>query len=259
VLGLTVAGMTLVPVFIWIERRGTSPVVALELFRLRSYSGSIGSAILYFWGYSAVLILTPFYLVEARGFDTLEAGAITSAQPIALLLLSPLSGRLSDRFGPRYLAVVGLVISLAGVLAMMTVDVDTSVPGIAARFALLGLGMAMFTAPNNSSIMGSVPIDRLGTASASIVTARRIGQSVGLAVSGAIYTAQAARFANARSPLGLDDPLLAPFAIVSGLRVALLVAAAVTVLSIVIAWRVSEEAAERRSSETGAAAGSGRA
>ena len=109
----------------------------------------------------------------------------------------------------------------------------TSVPDVAARLSLIGLGMALFQSPNNSTIMGAVPVQRLGMASAAIVTARRIGQAGGIAVSGAVFTAAAG--ANLAAA-GADNPLRA-LAIVDGLEAGLLLSAAVVASAIAVYWR----------------------
>jgi MFS family permease len=222
--------------FFWVERRTASPVVDLALFASRSFSGGIGAAVLQFMGLSAVVILMPFYLLDARGFSLLETGGIMAALPLAMLVFSPSSGMLSDRFGVRVLTTLGLAMVSAGLLMMATIDVETSVVGIVLRLIVIGIGTAVFQSPNTSSIMGSVGPERLGTASAAATTARTIGNSIGIATAGALFTAQATSYALARSELGLDDPLVAPDALVSGLRLAAIAAAAVTAAGIAMSW-----------------------
>ena len=255
ILGLFAAGAVLLPIFLWIERRVSNPVVALDLFRVPSYGSSILTAILFFWGFAATTVLVPFYLIDARGFSTLEAGAIFAAQPLALLVFAPFTGRLADRFGARRFVPFGLGVAALGLLLMATVDADTPVPAVLARLALLGFGLALFQSPNNSLIMGSVPVGRLGTASASIVTARRIGQSIGIAISGAIFTAQAAAYAEARSPLGLDDLEVRADALVHGLDVALVVAAVISGIAVLVAivWGSRDRDADAAAEDAGAA------
>lgn len=233
IIGLFALGVLLAPLFVLIERRAASPVVSLELLRIRAFSGSVGSAILFFWGFGAVLVLMPFYLVGARGFSTLEAGAILAAQPLTLFVFAPLTGRLADRFGPRLLVPLGLIASSSGIALLALVDGGTPVVDIAARMSLIGLGMALFQSPNNSTIMGAAPTRRLGMASAAIVTARRIGQAGGIAVSGAVFTA----FAGANLVAAAEGSPLRAVAIIDGLGAGLLLSAAIVAAAIVVYWR----------------------
>lgn len=232
IVALFAIGAALAPIFVAVERRAASPVVALDLFRIRAFGASVGAAILFFWGFGAVLLLMPFYLVTARGFSTLEAGLILAAQPLALFAFAPLAGRLADRVGPRPLAPAGLAAASLGIALLAFVGPDAAVPGIAARLALVGFGMALFQSPNNSAIMGAAPARRLGTASAAIVTARRVGQAVGIAVSGAVFAAAAG---SAAGP-GAGDPAARARAAADGMEAALLLAAAVVASAIAAYW-----------------------
>ena len=144
ILGLFVASGSLLIAFILVERRSLSPVVDLALFKLRSYTASISAATLQFFGLSAVIILGPFYLVDARGFSTLEAGAILAAFPIAMLVISPFSGALSDRVGARLPSTCGLALACGALLFTATLDTDSSVAGIVVRLFLVGAGTALF-------------------------------------------------------------------------------------------------------------------
>lgn len=232
IVALFAVGSGLVLAFVAVERRVRSPVVDLALFRDRGYSAAVTAAILQFFGLSAVIILMPFFLVDGRGFDTLEAGGIMAAFPLAMLIISPISGVLTDRFGSRFLATLGLAVVTAGLLTMTTIDADTSVLGIIVRLFFVGTGTAIFSSPNTAAIMSSVPPDRLGTASASQTTARTIGNAIGIAVAGAIFASEAASYALSRSPDGLADPAVRADAYVNGIEVALIVAAVVAAVGI---------------------------
>ncbi|MDE2639150.1 MAG: MFS transporter, partial [Chloroflexota bacterium] len=232
IVGLFAATAVLVVLFIQIERRSRSPVVDLDLFRRVPFSGGILSAVLQFFGLTGSFTLMPFYLIDGRGFSTLEAGAITVGFPLAMLVGSPLSGRLADRVGPRRVAVAGLVVVAAGLLSLATMNSETPVAGVVLRMIVAGAGAAIFMTPNTMVIMASVGPERAGTASAAQTTARTMGNAIGLAVAGALFTSHAARYALERSPLGLDDPIVAPDALISGIRLAFLVAGIVAVVAI---------------------------
>ena len=232
---LTLSG-ALLPLFVFVERRSPSPVVALELFRIRRFAGGTAAAVLSFNGFAAITILIPFYLIQANGFSTLKAGAVVATLPLTMLMLAPLMGALSDRIGPRLLTTLGLLTNVGGLLFMTTLTTDSPVSAIVLRLLVLGVGTGMFGTPNNSSVMGSVPADRLGTASAALSTARTVGQAIGIAIAGAIFTAQAAAYAGARSPLGLDDVALRPAAFLSGAELAFLVAAGIVFTGAIVTW-----------------------
>lgn len=269
IVALLAGGVALVATFIVVERRAASPVVALDLFRNRAYSAAIGSSMLLFIGVASVMILMPFYLLDIRNYSAIEAGGVMAAQPIALLIFAPIVGRVADRVGARVPATLGVAVVAACLFALTTLDTTTSLVAIVPLLGLMGFGMALFQSPNNASVMSSVPPQRLGTASASISTARTIGQSTGMAIAGAVHIGQAAAYAAERSPLGLDDPAIRPDALVSGLELALVVGAAVAAAGVLVSWlrgsratpadarRAAEARVQRRAPE-GAPAGDGR-
>ncbi len=236
IIGLFAGGIALVGAFIVIERRAASPVVALDLFRNRAYTCAIGTSMLLFIGIAAAMILMPFYLLDIRGYSSIEAGGVMAAQPIAMLIFAPIVGRLADRVGARVPATLGVAVAALALFSLTTLDTTTSLLLIIPLLGLLGFGNALFQSPNNSSVMSVVPQERLGTASASISTARTVGQSTGMALAGAIYVAQAAAYAAERSPLGLDDPAVRPEALVSGFEVSLMAGAAIAACGIIVSW-----------------------
>jgi EmrB/QacA subfamily drug resistance transporter len=222
--------------FVWIERRAASPVVALDLFRRRPFSGSAIAAVLLFFGINGTFVLIPFVLVTSKGLDTFETGAVLATLPLAMATMSPIAGWLSDRIAPRHLMTVGLLTTATGMLLLATMSIETSVLGIVLRLALAGAGRGLFDPPNMAVVMSSVPADRLGTASATTTGTRAIGSALGVAVGGAIFSAQSIAFANARSSQGLDDPAILPEALLSGLELAMFVAAGVAIFGAIVGW-----------------------
>lgn len=234
------------PLFLWVQQRAASPVLVLNLFRLRSFAAGNVAIMLQFAGFAAMLFMLPFYLVDARGFSTLEAGGVTAGFALSLLVVSPISGALADRTSPRVVMIVGLGILIAGLASLSTVGVNTPVAGIVVRLMLVGAGTALFQSPNMAVILSEMRAERVGTAAGAVVTFRNIGQSVGIAVGGALFAAQAASYANAHSRSGLDDPTVRAEAFVSGFELAMLVAAAVATMAIGAAWLSGSRRARRR-------------
>ena len=217
--------------FIRIETRSPSPVLALSLFKRRAFSISVGSLILSFLGQSAGLFLLPFYLVEVRGYSTVQMGLILSTIPLMMLMLSTYSGQISDRHGFRYQTTVGISIVAIGLLSLSTLSADTTAPYIMIRLSLIGIGSSIFMSPNSSDVMGSVPRAMLGTAAASLATARNVGTSVGLAISGAVLVYVATNSAGVDVDVSTKD--LPSTALLDGIRAAFLVASGLSFLGAV--------------------------
>jgi EmrB/QacA subfamily drug resistance transporter len=230
ILGLFVVAAGALSAFIRIEARSASPVIALSLFRIRNFSVSALSLVLSFSGQAAVTFLMPFYLIKVKGYSTVHTGFILATVPCMMLLLSSFSGRVSDRHGHRHQVTLGMAIACLGLVSLATLQASTTTPMIVARLAIVGIGTAIFMSPNSSEIMGAVPRHMLGTASAAVATSRNIGNATGLAMASAILVAvgtASAGFSASRTDA------LPPDALLHGVRVAFLVAAAVSSTAIV--------------------------
>ena len=213
------AGLVFMVWFIIVERRSPSPVVDLGLFRGRGFSFGIMAAILQFFGLSFTFYLVPTLLQDGRGFTATETAMMMMPLSLMMLLWSPISGRLSDRFGSRPLTTAGMVIVCLALFLLSRTTADTSPVDFAMRMLLLGIGTSTFSSPNTSVIMSAVPPERLGTASASQTTARTFGNAFGTSVGVAIMASVAASFA-------LDNgvPAESGEAVMQGFRAALAVA-----------------------------------
>lgn len=230
ILGLFALSAISLTSFIRVESRAPSPVIALGLFKVRSFAVGVTSLALSFAGQSAVTFLMPFYLQQVKGYSTGRTGLVLATVPSMMLLLSPISGRVSDRHGFRHQTTIGIAIVSMGLLAMSTIHADTPIVLVMARLAVVGIGTAIFMSPNSASIMGSVPKERLGTASASVATARNVGNASGLAMGSAVLVAVATSSAGFTASKVADLP---PGAILDGIRAAFLVAAIASSLAII--------------------------
>jgi MFS family permease len=123
-----------------------------------------------------------------KGYPTFHVGLMMMASPVAMGLVAPLSGSISDRFGTRAISVVGLSVIITGFYAISTLTENTSVVGYLMRVFFVGMGMGIFQSPNNSAIMGAVPPERLGVASGLMALARNLGTTIGIPLMGAICT-----------------------------------------------------------------------
>jgi MFS family permease len=179
---------TMIAFVVW-ERRHPHPVVDLALFRRRVFTSATVSLVLSFLALFAVGFMMPFYLEQLRHFSTEQSGLLLTPMPAAIAILAPLSGSLSDRYGTTWFCAGGLAIVCVGLVLLGRLDAVSSPLHIGACLALTGVGQGLFQSPNNSALLGAVPRERQGVASGMLATARVVGQSLSVAVAGAVFTA----------------------------------------------------------------------
>jgi MFS family permease len=136
----------------------------------------------------AVGFILPFYFEELRGFSVAKSGLFLTAMPVSLALMAPLSGSLADRFGSRWLASGGLAIACLGLTAVARLDAHSSDWGIIWPLLLTGAGQGLFMTPNARALMNSAPANEQGESSGLLGTGRVLGQSMSVALAGAIFT-----------------------------------------------------------------------
>jgi EmrB/QacA subfamily drug resistance transporter len=193
--GLLAAAVTFLAIFIVIERRSSHPMIDLSLFRNQLFSINLVTGLLAFISSAGVLMLMPFYLEDILGYSPREVGMMLAVLPIALGITAPIAGSLSDRFGTRPLAAIGLAVLVGGYLAVSTLSIDTTPLGYILRFLPIGVGAGLFQSPNNSAVMGAVPRNRLGIASGLLALTRTLGQITGIAILGALWSSRASLYA----------------------------------------------------------------
>ncbi len=230
VLGLFAVSATALVTFLRVESRSPSPIVALPLFKIPTFSAPVLALLLTFVGQAASIFLMPFYLEDIQGYSTAKTGLVISVVPLAMLLLSSASGYAADRWNFRFQTTIGTFIVMGGLFSLATLQIDTPVWAVALRLSIIGIGTSIFMAPNTSTLMGSVDRSMLGTASAATATSRNIGNAVGLAMSGAILVGVGSAAAGIS---GLDPADLPPAAMLDGIRVAFLAAGAGTILAVI--------------------------
>ncbi|MFO7600313.1 MAG: DHA2 family efflux MFS transporter permease subunit [Candidatus Desulfacyla sp.] len=182
------AALLILILFIRIERRAADPIIDLSLFKNRVFLFAAASLFLFFVAAPPYVMLMPFYLMEGIGFTAMETGLLLTVVSMVTIVSSPLSGALSDRIGKVWLSAFGAAATAAAFFLMLGFDLQTETTAIIPVLILLGIGVGSFQPPNNSTIMGAVARERLGSASALIATQRQVGISLGMALAGAIFS-----------------------------------------------------------------------
>ncbi|MGA7197578.1 DHA2 family efflux MFS transporter permease subunit [Roseiarcus sp.] len=173
--------------FIWRESRAPAPLVNLSLFRSAAFSaGSVGVLVSYAMLYGMFFAMS-FALVRGYHDQPLAAGLRLTIVPVALGLVAPNSGALSDK-RPRLLMLVGMALCAASALAMARLLDGTpgSLTGVMAGLAAFGAGLGFYIAPNNNATMSAAPADKSGVAGGLLNLLRISGGAVGVAASSAV-------------------------------------------------------------------------
>ena len=247
VLALFASCLAFLALFIFIELRVPEPMIDLRLFRNRLLRVNLFTGFMTFIANSGTILLLPFYLQNARRLDVTSVGLMMAVTPIAVGIVAPLSGSLSDRVGSRPISVAGLFMLLVGFFSAATLTESTPVIGYVLRLLPIGLGMGLFQSPNNSAIMGSVPRRALGVTSGLLAVTRTLGQTVGISIMGAIWAARAIFHNNGQLIPG--GPSSAPIPVqVPAMQDTLHVSAALIVVGLVVAlWAFRNELRMRAS------------
>ncbi len=172
---------------VFVERHVANPIIDTVLLHSRVFLSANISLILNFLALFAVSFMLPFYLEELRGYSTLQAGLLLTPLPLTIAVIAPFSGTLADRIGTRWLASGGLAIACIGLVFISQLNAQSSTFDIIWRLVFTGAGQALFQSPNNSALMGAAPRGHQGSASGFLATGRVFGQSVSVALAGAIF------------------------------------------------------------------------
>ncbi len=224
--------------FFLTELRIKKPMLDLTLFGRTTFSLNNLLAFISAVTRQALTFLFVFYFQGARGYSPVLAGLALGPLAVGLLVASPISGRLADRFGPKLFSWLGLALStLATAGFALTLGLHTPYWQLAAWMLLGGLGSGLFNSPNSSAIMGSVPPDRRGIAAGTRTLLIIVGGVLSIIYTISVVVASVPKSVMFQVFSGLASNLpaatLDPF--VSGLRVAFWTLAAIGLVGVLLA------------------------
>jgi EmrB/QacA subfamily drug resistance transporter len=164
--------------FIRWEMRQEHPVLDIGFFRNNTvFAFSNLAALINYSATFAVAFLMSLYLQYVKGFTPEHAGLILMAQPLVMVICSPIAGSLSDRIEPRIVASMGMALTTIGLVMLTFLGSGTGLPFVLISLAVLGLGFGFFSSPNTNAVMGSVEGKFYGVASGTLGTMRLVGQA----------------------------------------------------------------------------------
>jgi len=183
---LVAGGVVIAVVFVRRELRSKLPILPVDLLLQPVVGLSALGGLLVFIASMTVMLSLPFRLQQNYGFAPGEVGAMITPWPLAILLIGPTAGMLSDRFPAGILGGIGMAIATIGLLSLAWLPPQLSHFDMVWRMALSGAGFGLFVAPNARVIIHSAPHERAASAGGLISTTRLTGQTLGATVLAAL-------------------------------------------------------------------------
>ena len=181
--GAELAGAAVAGTLLVLRSRGREqPLAPIDLLKSRLFSLSVATSIASFAAQMLAFVSIPFYLQGVLHRTQVETGLLMTPWPCAVGLSAPIAGRLSDRFPAAILGSAGLALLALGLAALALMPAGATAFDVAWRMALCGFGFGFFQAPNNRTLLSSVPLARSGAAGGMLATARLTGQTTGAIV-----------------------------------------------------------------------------
>ncbi|URD62153.1 MFS transporter [Sphingomonas sp. KRR8] len=164
-----------------------APLFPVDLLRNRIFGMSIATSTVSFAAQMLAYVTLPFMFQMVLGRSAFETGLLMTPWPLALGVVAPIAGRLSDKVRAGLLGGIGLAVFAAGLFSLSRLGTHPATWDIAWRMALCGAGFGLFQSPNNRTIVSAAPRERSGAAGGMLATARLLGQTTGAVAVGAAF------------------------------------------------------------------------
>jgi EmrB/QacA subfamily drug resistance transporter len=208
--------------FLLLERHQRAPMLDLTLFRNRTYVGANLVVLLVALAMFGVFFFVSLYMQNVLGFTAVQAGAAFLPMTILVILVAPIAGRVSDRFGSRGLMTGGMALLSVQLVYFSQLGTDETFWTLLPGLVLGGIGLSLTMTPSAAAATRAVPVEKAGVGAAVLNAFRQVGGSVGIALMGAIMAAQ------------LTEPPSIP-SFMRGFERALLVAAGIAITGAIVA------------------------
>ena len=191
IVGSFVVSVVSLASFVQIERRRRSPMLDLTLFRSSTYVGANVAMLLVALAMFGVFFFVSLYMQNVLGYSAVQAGAAFLPMTVLIIIVAPLAGKASDRYGSRWLMTIGMVLLGVQLLYLSQLGTDATFWNLLPGFLFGGLGMSLTMTPTAAAATRAVPVHKSGVGAGVLNAMRQVGGSVGVALMGAIVAAEA--------------------------------------------------------------------
>jgi len=181
-LTLIILALVTMPIFYQIESKKENPLIQFSLFKNKVFTLSLLTASMIFVTNFFTNVVVPFYLQNTRGYSASFSGMLMMVIPFTMIIGSPISGYITDKIGAKLLTFIGLILITISQLLYLVLGQHTSLIFFVFASIFVGLGNALFQAPNNTLVMSNVEKTDLGVAGSLNSLARNLGMVVGISL-----------------------------------------------------------------------------
>ncbi|MBI4813185.1 MAG: MFS transporter, partial [Methanobacterium sp.] len=167
-------------VFLWQESKCENPLLEINLFHNRMFTLPVLSVFIFSVALNMAIVIGPFYLQGAMGYTPSQVGLLFMLVPLAMMFASPLGGRLYDKYHSKYAAGLGVLISAISFVLLGYGYLIMNLSMIIVSLLLWGVGQGLFTSPNSTETMISLPREKTAIASSVLTTAKSLGGALGV-------------------------------------------------------------------------------
>ena len=190
IVGCLAVGAAALAAFVALELRRPLPMLDLSMFRNSTFAGANLVALLSVLSMFGVFFFMSIYMQTVLGFSAVQAGATFLPMTVILVATTPLAGRLSDRFGSRWLMTIGMTLVAVALARSAALGADAGFADLVPGLLVAGVGFALTMTPLTAAVLGAAPPEKAGVASGVVNAFRQLGGSLGIGVIGAIVSAQ---------------------------------------------------------------------
>lgn len=248
VAGFIILGLVVLGLFIRYQTSSKAPLLNFRVFKYPTFALTTSISFFVVMGLFGGMLLLPIFLQTVRGFSPLESGLVLLPGALVTAILSPVTGILFDRFGAKYLSLVGLVIMAVATFMFTSLDESTTLTYIIIIQTIRSAGMAMVMMPLQTAALNSLPLNLASHGSAMFNTMRQVAGSIGTAALITIMSKSAASFAKNMGPsdvMGKTKTEIANHVLIHGIETAFLVAGILSVVACILALFIKKNNSTR--------------
>jgi EmrB/QacA subfamily drug resistance transporter len=235
ILGAFALAAVAAAVFVLIEARAEHPMIPLALFRSHPFSGGIGTMMLWAFGVFGIYFFTSIYLQVVLGFSPTRAGLAFVPMALCIALFAGFGGPLAARVGAHRVVAAGLALDAVGLYLFSRLGAGATFAGLMPGFVLFGAGSGLMQVPLTNAVLGAMPPERSGIASALLNNSREVAGLLGITVIGAVL--------RARQGVALRHGVTSAPAFIDGYHAGLIVTIALVAVGAIVGYAALRRAA----------------